>query len=476
MASAKKENQKPTFLVFMVFDQMRPDYIERFDLKNFKRLKKMGTSFKNGYVGHSASVTVVSHAVMTTGLLPTNLPWSENTLLDADGILGVKDKIYTTSQLSLEQFHKLLSTIPAEQFLVQKIKKATGKKVFAVGQKDYAATIMGGPHSDTIIYAEKKDGKCKPFGINIPEYIKNNDRYTLDCSSAFGTENSIYPLDGNKYYPGNDKTKLGGDVWVADIALDIMKNEPNWGGLFLTFGAIDRFGHMLGETDKNTPHAFDPPMHLKDIALIADAQLGRILDELKKKNILDKTLIITTADHGGQTNEIFLGNPSGPENIFWLQRLTKNVSLRFIAGDTGLRLWLKDSNPENVKKALAVLKEIAQVTEVFSFDRNSQPKTYKSIYQNFDSQTAIYKKWAKERHLELANSCLRDSCPDLVVALADDTGFGKLGDHGGIQEKVQRIPIIIVGPGIKVKTDKTPMRLVDISKLVSKSFNLERTK
>ena len=35
-AQAKKA---PTHLVFMVFDQMRPDYIERFNLKNFKRLQ-----------------------------------------------------------------------------------------------------------------------------------------------------------------------------------------------------------------------------------------------------------------------------------------------------------------------------------------------------------------------------------------------------------------------------------------------------
>ena len=60
----------PDRLVLMVFDQMRPEYIERFNLASFKRLRSRGTSFPNAYVGHLASVTVVSHAVISTGSMP----------------------------------------------------------------------------------------------------------------------------------------------------------------------------------------------------------------------------------------------------------------------------------------------------------------------------------------------------------------------------------------------------------------------
>ena len=58
----------------------------------------------------------------------------------------------------------------------------------------------------------------------------------------------IYKLDGNHYVPGKDPAHLGGDVWTADAAIEIM-NRESWSGLFLTFGAIDKIGHMLGEQD-----------------------------------------------------------------------------------------------------------------------------------------------------------------------------------------------------------------------------------
>ncbi|MGZ3691724.1 MAG: alkaline phosphatase family protein [Pseudobdellovibrio sp.] len=474
LAAPTKTKKVPTHLVFMVFDQMRPDYIERFHLKNFKRLRNMGTFYKEAYVGDLGSVTVVSHAVMTTGLLPKDLPWSDNILWDHDGKIGAVDQLHSVTNLATAEYLKLLNEIPADKFLINQFKKTTHKKVFAVGEKDYATTIMGGPYSDSIIFAEKTNGQCKPGGLNVPARIASESRFTLECSKTYGTDNSLYPLDGSKFFPGPDAAHLGGDTWVADIALDILKNENDWGGLFLTFGAIDKFGHMLGETDKDTPHAFDTPLHLKDIAQIADEQLGRILDQLEKSNLINETMIVVTADHGGQTNEIFLGNPAaGKEQNFWIQRLSKMAPVRFVSADTGLRIWLKDPTDENIKKSGEVLKELSQVAEVYAIDRTHEPFSYKKIYDNLASQNPKFKKWALEHNQELVNTFANKSSPDLVAVLADDTGFGKLGDHGGFQEKVQRIPLFVVGASFKKTVSFEKMRLVDIKPLISKTFNLE---
>lgn len=466
--------EKPTHLLFLVFDQMRPDYVDRFDLKNFKRLRKMGTNYKNGYVGHGASVTVVSHYVMTTGLLPRDLPWTENQLWDQKGQLGATDQVYDTLRISPEQRFKLMSAVAPEQYLVKRFKETTGKKVFAIGEKEYSALAMGGPYADAIVYPSKakQDKNCKPVGQNVPAYILKQDRYTIDCTSTYGTENSTYTLDGNRFYPGTDKDHLGGDIWVADAALDIMKNESNWGAMLLTFGAIDRFGHMLGETDRNTPHAFEPPMHLKEIAQVADAQLGRLLDYLEKEKILKSTLIISTADHGGQTDEIFLGGGSKEEG-FWIQRVSKMAPIKLIMADTGLRIWLKDGNATNAEKTVNGLKEIAQVTQVFVLDRSQNPPRYKLAYDNLASQPKAHQKWAKAHNLELANTFASSTAPDVVAALADEVGFGRLGDHGGFQERVQRIPMMIAGPGYPSRVDTRALRLADLAPLISKSFGLK---
>jgi hypothetical protein len=52
---------RPDHLVVMVFDQMRPDYIDRFDLKHFKRLRAASRALSGGVrrpsgVGRRSSV------------------------------------------------------------------------------------------------------------------------------------------------------------------------------------------------------------------------------------------------------------------------------------------------------------------------------------------------------------------------------------------------------------------------------------
>ena len=54
----------------------------------------------------------------------------------------------------------------------------------------------------------------------------------------------LYPEDG-RYVPGPYAGHESGDAWVADAAMEIMDNE-NWSGLFITFSAIDKIGHMWG--------------------------------------------------------------------------------------------------------------------------------------------------------------------------------------------------------------------------------------
>lgn len=58
-------------VLIVVIDAFRPGYIERFDMENVKALMHQGTSFPNGIVGHMAAETVISHSVMTSGMLPS---------------------------------------------------------------------------------------------------------------------------------------------------------------------------------------------------------------------------------------------------------------------------------------------------------------------------------------------------------------------------------------------------------------------
>ncbi|MHB1156389.1 MAG: alkaline phosphatase family protein [Phycisphaerales bacterium] len=89
----------------------------------------------------------------------------------------------------------------------------------------------------------------------------------------------------------------GGDVEVGDAAVRVIaEHQPQV--LFVHFSDADTFGHKFG---------WGSHEQLRVIAN-ADKQLGRVLDTMKQANVLSQTLIIVTADHGGQ------GKTHGPDD------------------------------------------------------------------------------------------------------------------------------------------------------------------
>ena len=83
------------------------------------------------------------------------------------------------------------------------------------------------------------------------------------------------------------------------------RRRREWSGLWITFSAIDKIGHMWGggavDTIANydwTPGTLFEQVHMPWAAKTADDQLGRVIDALKAKDEFNDTLIIVTADHG----------------------------------------------------------------------------------------------------------------------------------------------------------------------------------
>jgi arylsulfatase A-like enzyme len=95
------------------------------------------------------------------------------------------------------------------------------------------------------------------------------------------------------------------------------------------------------------------------------------------------------------------------------------------------------------------------------------------VYANLDAQSPAFRQWALRRSAELVETMAGASGPDLVALLADGFGFGRVGGHGGAQEKVQRIPMIIHVPGEAPSTRSTPLRLMDVAPEVIRVLGLD---
>ena len=70
--------------------------------------------------------------------------------------------------------------------------------------------------------------------------------------------------------------------------------------------------------------------------------------------------------------------------------------------------------------------------------------------------------WWEEHGQELVDSMAADHSADIVGLLADRTGYGAYGDHGGAQQEGQRIPMVFWANGIQHEQPDAAVRWVDV--------------
>jgi len=320
-ASPPKPITPPTKVVMIVVAALSREIVDKYDMANVKALMDQGVDSPRGSLGHLGSVTVVTHNVLTSGLLPKHMGWIDDGWRDTAGLLGSApgNPFWIPSDWTKDQMFTVQRSIGQRRLPDYLHAANPGSKVFTISPKRYAAFAYGGPTADSIITFGSTT-TCNgvkawrgPDGVNVPSYIATPcGRYFVHHgSNLFYDTNtwpaSLYPLDGDRYAAGHDEDHLGGDIWATDVALDVMDHE-NWSGIFLTLPDFDKSAHMWGSIDDQG--GADPMTHLAFSAKTADAQVGRVMAKLKASGELDHTLVVLTADHGSVPGRSFQGTAS----------------------------------------------------------------------------------------------------------------------------------------------------------------------
>src|SRR3954447_8970896 len=95
----------PDRVLIVLFDQMLPQYADQFAMPNFRRLRGHGTSFGQAYLGYMASETVIAHNVITSGLVPKHMGYTDEAYRDTKDILTKgADAMHITGDFSLADF------------------------------------------------------------------------------------------------------------------------------------------------------------------------------------------------------------------------------------------------------------------------------------------------------------------------------------------------------------------------------------
>lgn len=351
-ASQNGPASRPRLVVICVFDQMREEYLDRyqpvFGEGGFRRIQQNGVRYVNCDYPYASTETGPGHASIGSGRLPRNHGiianewWGPRRAENGREYVG---RVYCTDDLAFAQ--KVVTTSGAGEAwaaattnfrgenLTDRVKaEIPGSKVYAVSFKDRAALYTGGaaadaalwfavdatdpnsPLKNTFISSTKYFPQTLPSWIrdfmtkqleNIPETVNISIPESVVNNPAICTADDV-PWEGgpglrHKFpYALRKDNKINWDaVSSAPPALPILTDfafewidraqlgaDDATDVLWVSFSSTDYCGHSFGPDS----------VELADMYQHADAQVKRLLDRLDAIIKGRNYVFAITSDHG----------------------------------------------------------------------------------------------------------------------------------------------------------------------------------
>lgn len=341
---------RPKIVVGMVVDQMRWDYLYKFQDRytegGFKRLIREGFSCENTHIDYAPTITACGHTSVYTGSTPAihgiiGNSWYSR---EKDKTVGCVDdekvQLVGSSTLRMGQSpHQNLATTITDQL---RIATNFQSKTVGVAIKDRASILPAGHTATAAFWYDSKEGNfvSSTFYMDkLPAWAeKFNQRklvdnyYKNDWKTLFPISSYVLSTADDKAYENtaNGEAKPVFPHKLSQFTgknYDAVKNTPygntltfefakaaiegyNLGGgsvtdfLAVSFSSPDAIGHIYG------PNSIE----MEDNYLRLDRELSLFFDYLDKRFGKDNYLYFITADHGvSESPGFFLENrmPSG---------------------------------------------------------------------------------------------------------------------------------------------------------------------
>lgn len=338
---AQAQPERPKLVVGIVVDQMRWDYLYRYQARycegGFKRLLGEGFSMENCRIPYIPSVTAIGHTSIYTGSVPSIHGIAGNNFVkDGKFVSSCEDHtvqpVGSKGKAGLVSPNNLWSTTIGDE-----LRLATNdrSKVIGVAIKDRAAILPAGHHANGAYWLDPECGKfitSSYYMDKLPEWVNAFNKRNLPKKYLSEKWNTLYPIDTYKESTA-DETEYEYDfvegvkaVLPVDLpalfkkhGYGIVRNTPfgnsltiemakaaiegeNLGGgedpdfLAVSFSSTDMIGHQVGINAVET----------EDTYLRLDQDLASFFNYLDQKVGKGNYLVFLTADHGGMNNTRFL--------------------------------------------------------------------------------------------------------------------------------------------------------------------------
>jgi predicted AlkP superfamily pyrophosphatase or phosphodiesterase len=331
--------KRPRLVLLIVVDQLRYDYLERFDdlfvANGVKRLLREGASWSLSNYDHMPTYTAPGHGTIMTGAYPAETGIVGNEWPDRATGKKVTSVSDTTVKLlggrpgdtGSSPRRLMSSTVGDELRLVTNGRS----KVIGVSIKDRSAILPAGRNanaaywfsinSGTVVsstyYFEQLPAWVTNFNNARPadqyfnkkwerllpesEYLKRAgpDSPKWEVVTAAGDTNAFpHTITGGASAPGYafythfDHSPFNNELLLSfaeqTIVNEQLGQDDDTDVLTVSFSANDYVGHRYG------PYSHEA----MDITLRVDRQIARLLDFVQTKVGLANTLVAFTADHG----------------------------------------------------------------------------------------------------------------------------------------------------------------------------------
>lgn len=356
-------NTKPKLVIGIIVDQMRPEYLYRFQSKfsenGFKRVMKQGFVCRNTHYNYIPTKTAPGHASVYTGTTPkyhgiiANKWYNRKLKLEVN---NVDD--YSTSSLGGSEDsgrrspRKMLSTTITDELQLSNDGKS---KVISISLKDRGAILPGGHMSDGSYWYDSKTGNFVTstyFKEELPSWVKmfNKQKNVLkllnlgwkttfpkkdyyESTSDIKSYEKVFKHKKSASFPYefkslNDLEKFEiiqetpyGNTIVADLAIEALKSEKLGLGnvtdfLAVSFSSTDKIGHAFG------PHSIE----LEDTYIKLDKELSKLLSALDKQVGKGNYLFFLTADHGATDVPRYLIDKKIPAGYYNTTEIVSNIN------------------------------------------------------------------------------------------------------------------------------------------------------
>ena len=299
---------------------------------------RSGAAYPDAYLGHMASETVVSHNVMTSGMLPKHMGWSDEWYRDTEGLLGAG----RTAATSPARCPPRSSTRSIDGPAATRSSPTTCTRPSPARPSPRSArrttpcTRWAGPGADMRITFGGRTADCDDGAEQLRRPDLARVRRASACRRTSRARRvrtllrrrrprtrlrharrprrpGCTRVEGNRDVPGvRPRATYGGDVWVDG------RRVRGDGQRELERTAADLRRHRQGRPHVGRPQRRAAVRRRRPARRTwpswpgsPTSQVGRVVQKLKDDGLLDETLIVLTTDHAQQTSKHFYGARRG---------------------------------------------------------------------------------------------------------------------------------------------------------------------